>query len=292
MAERLNFYDIYGYLLPGFALIAFVCLPFGISDAKWPPLSWASAIIAVALAYLAGHVVQMLTQPALPGTPLHYDLLEDSDQSFSLAFKKALRTKILESFTLNVDSSPDEDLEEVKRRRRDAFLMCRARLLQQRGGAYSEQFQGMEALMRGLVGASILGAAFQAGWIAAAIVKIPKVALTGVLMPVGLLTVVHLWFSLVPGKKGTGKDPALLRPLWLLSGVAVTLVLAGLAVGAPVADAAVPTKLAAMMIGTVLLSVRSHAAYLSFRKNFATTVYRDFAALKAVAQGNVSETQP
>src|SRR4051794_30126801 len=66
MIERLNFYDVYGYLLPGSFLLFLLWLPFGIVTGAWPPGEVTSALIAVVIAYITGHLLQGLIREVLP----------------------------------------------------------------------------------------------------------------------------------------------------------------------------------------------------------------------------------
>ena len=52
MIDKFNFYDIYGYFVPGLALLAVLWLPFGLLKQGWPSADWGSALVAVVAAYL------------------------------------------------------------------------------------------------------------------------------------------------------------------------------------------------------------------------------------------------
>lgn len=58
MIERFNFYDVYGYLLPGLVLTALLGLPFWIAGRLTPPAQFASAALAIVIGYVLGHFVQ------------------------------------------------------------------------------------------------------------------------------------------------------------------------------------------------------------------------------------------
>src|ERR1700757_3434992 len=68
MIDRFNFFDIYGYLLPGGFLLALLWLPFGFVLCKWPPADLGSAALALALAYISGHLLRNFAEPALSST--------------------------------------------------------------------------------------------------------------------------------------------------------------------------------------------------------------------------------
>jgi len=60
LIEKFNFYDIYGYFVPGATFLAIRWIPFGIVRNSWPSSTWSSAIIAAAFAYILGHLVYSL----------------------------------------------------------------------------------------------------------------------------------------------------------------------------------------------------------------------------------------
>ena len=68
MIERFNFYDVYGYLLPGLALLGLVWLPFLILKHKWPENELLSAVVVLAIGYVVGHVLQNVATTAFPST--------------------------------------------------------------------------------------------------------------------------------------------------------------------------------------------------------------------------------
>lgn len=47
MIERFNFYDIYGYLLPGATLVGLLWLPFGIITGTWPAAQLSEAVFVL-----------------------------------------------------------------------------------------------------------------------------------------------------------------------------------------------------------------------------------------------------
>src|SRR4051812_28619835 len=70
MIERFNFYDIYGYFVPGAFVIGVAWFPFGFALGKWPSADLSNAVVFALAAYLAGLVVQSLAASVLPsGVP-------------------------------------------------------------------------------------------------------------------------------------------------------------------------------------------------------------------------------
>jgi hypothetical protein len=173
MTEKFNFYDIYGYLLPGMAFLVLLWLPFGIVWHRWPQADLSSAVAALALAYIAGHVLQTFLVGALPykvrdsHNQLRYPsqfLLDPRDSNFSEQFKESLAGAVLRLFDieLQLQAQPDDAGEDT--RRREAFFLCRSFLVAAKLASYAEQYEGMYALTGGLAGAFWLGSAYLLGW--------------------------------------------------------------------------------------------------------------------------------
>jgi hypothetical protein len=99
------------------------------------PAALSSALFALVVAYVAGHLVQALARV------IHL---------------------ILARFSLDIGTAPDPA--ELTARRDEAFLLCRRALIQQKAGSYAEQFEGMYALMRGLATVAGLSATYHLGW--------------------------------------------------------------------------------------------------------------------------------
>jgi hypothetical protein len=158
MIERLNFYDLYGYLLPGAALIAVVYLPFLMAGSPAPSLELSSAVISLILAYLLGHLLQILVRPVFTEGPYPSDTLitGEGKSGFPADFKSELRKLLLDDFTLDVSKAAD---------RATVFESCRYAVQSKETTSYAEQHQGMYVLMRGLAGVSLIGTANQLGWI-------------------------------------------------------------------------------------------------------------------------------
>src|SRR5438045_1985347 len=109
MINKLNFYDLYGYLLPGFVLTALFYFPFGFIADKWPEREWGSAIVGLALSYVLGVILQSIATEALPSTVptakgkerYPSDLVLDSnDSNLSSSLKTDLQALISRTFGL------------------------------------------------------------------------------------------------------------------------------------------------------------------------------------------------
>ena len=109
MIERLNFYDIYGYLLPGAALLAIAYLPFLLAGAPHSSLEFSSAVISLIVAYISGHLLQILIRPVFKELPYPSDTLITSTgkDGFPYPFKDDLRRLLREDFALDVAAKSD-----------------------------------------------------------------------------------------------------------------------------------------------------------------------------------------
>src|SRR5205823_408025 len=151
--ERFNFFDVYGYLLPGAFLLALLWLPFGLVLGKWPPATWGSAVLALAAAYIAGHLLRNVAEAAFsskikdPQGRRRYpsDLLVDATGGAALAvrlgnLKYRLEAQIRHEFgpDIEVDSQWSES---IGTRRNVAFFKCRSFLIAKEAAAYAEQLQ-------------------------------------------------------------------------------------------------------------------------------------------------------
>jgi hypothetical protein len=165
MIERFNFYDLYGYVIPGFVLIALFCVPFGLAGRGWPSTELASAVAALTVSYVAGIVLQAVGTDALPSKSRDANkkqrypsnvILDDDDPSFSQEFKANLQVLIQKDFGLAATADDSN--------RAEAFRACLAALLANKAAGYAEQFQGLYSLCRGLLLSIGLAIPFFLGW--------------------------------------------------------------------------------------------------------------------------------
>ena len=178
MIEKFNFYDIYGYFLPGAAFLAVLWTPFGLVRRAWPSSNWSSAIIAAAFAYILGHLIQSIATNAIPSWEVkgpkgknRYPsaiYLDSTDKELPEPAKEKIANLMKAQFGLDlqVDKAGDETIDKV---RNNAFLFARQILIQGKAVSYAEQFQGMYALTRGLASIFGLSFAYWLGWAAAAV---------------------------------------------------------------------------------------------------------------------------
>ncbi len=257
MKERFNFYDVYGYLLPGGLMLALLWLPFGLLLRKWPPADWGSAILAVGLAYIAGHLLHALSEAAFPskfkdkkGNRRHpSDLLVDKDGEKVLHsryhlgdLKYHLAEQIYDQFKIqiDVDSPWTKDL---RTRRSVAFFKCRSYLIKKKAAAYMEQQQGMYALMRGAGAAFVFACALYTGvaigvWLNASVSTKWLFVTLFIILVFTLLTALCSLFPMI-------EETARRRSFWLLAMVLLCSgVLAAKAIKSTVLiDVSLPLKL-------------------------------------------------
>ena len=175
MIERFNFYDVYGYLLPGIFVTVLLWLPLGILLDIWPAAGWSSAALALVLAYLAGHVLENLSSASFPSnfrdangrSRKPSDLLFDADEQQVLSQRLwALRAPIANQIQhdFGVDVQPGAEWSQtVSGSRTVAFFKCRNVLIKQKAAAYAEQQQGMYVLMRAMTAGLAVAAALYLG---------------------------------------------------------------------------------------------------------------------------------
>lgn len=159
MIERFNFFDVYGYLLPGAFLLALGWLPVGIVAGAWPPAEIELALVGGIASYLLGHLLHIthrylftVTEKDAQGMARYpHDLLMDeADTTFTPALKRQIADHIQKRFGIEVTNGGDAVDGSLERRRFDAFQLCRRWLIQEKSVSYAEQFQGLYELRRGL----------------------------------------------------------------------------------------------------------------------------------------------
>lgn len=287
MIERFNFYDVYGYFLPGTATLAFVLAPAAISRPSWLPLDASTLLLGVPIAYLVGHLVQQVGVTTFrteardeQGERRYFSdmFLDDGDHGLS----EALRAKIVKYFQDEMDMEISGPIaghsSERALTRRDAFLLCRRMLIDQGRAGYVEQYQGMYTLMLGVATAGWIGASMNAGWLVGLLTKDIIPAWTALLGAGGAtLTIATLLFAKQDWRIA----------LWLLLGALAAI---GFLLGFRAPEK--PLALLLTLLGISLLGVfvarRCYASFRYFQRQFAAGVYRDFAS----ALGSATEEGP
>lgn len=271
MNIKFNFYDIYGFALPGFLLLALLWLPFGLIAKNWPDPEFSSALVGVILAYFAGHVLQTVALNVIPSNflggryPSNVFLdKKDPNFAFSQEFKSRLANQIETTFQLNV--LPDVSGETADAVRRDAFFLCRSALIKSKTVIYAEQFEGLYALMRGLSAGFALAVAYYLGW---AYSSLWLGQWSGLLVLAGIIGA--LIALITSSRSKTAR--------WIIAGF---LLLAAFASGHYVGQSIVGTLehrnlLLAAAVFSFFASERCYSGYKYFAQEFAKAVYRDFS---------------
>ena len=171
MTDRFNFYDIYGYLIPGLTLVGLLWVPFGLGTRAWPDFEWSSAFVGLVAAYLLGLIVNRLTSRFVKvqvwdGQAFRYpsEILLDADsrrvhELLGVRMTDHLRIAVCEALyaTFRIDTIAQPET------RLDAFYLCRS-LLQSEAISYAEQFEGLYTLCQILSVVLLLGGCYYFGW--------------------------------------------------------------------------------------------------------------------------------
>ncbi len=290
MIEKFNFYDIYGYLLPGLAFLTLLWLPFGIFEHVWPASQISSAIAALGFAYIVGNLLQTLAGQSIPSRfkdtnglvryPSNF-VLDASDHTFSTDFKKLIGDRA--KHKLNIDVSigdPDEKVRsETDRRRREAFFLARGVLIKEGLAKYTEQFEGMYSLMRGLAAAFALGSIYITGWAASLFenkcfqILAASVGATGMLGSIVITLVVLLrrW------ETEKQKEMATILERLVSLGVALALLAFGYFSGIMhIGSGSLAALCVFFALAVFFAALRFYGFYRYFAQEFAKAVWRDY----------------
>jgi hypothetical protein len=291
---KLNFYDFYGYLIPGVAFLAIIWLPFGIVTLKWPPSDLGSAVAALIVAYIVGLVLQVIVVNGFPpkvrdqNEYLRYPssvLLDPEETSLAPELKKEAAVQAAALFGIDlsigqsiVSSDWRDNANCVDARRRDAFLLARSVLVERKLASYTEQYQGMYAVMSGLAVAFWLGFAYLLGW-AAAFRGVWLGYTPCILLAVGLgvatvVSFIPVFTKVAPTLAAILGEVvffALLAILWSLGHYA------GSCSGPTFRQAQL---LLVISVLSLFAAATCFAAYKYFSVEFAKAVWRDFVAFR------------
>ncbi|HEX3671200.1 MAG TPA: hypothetical protein VHT92_05790 [Candidatus Cybelea sp.] len=171
MIERFNFYDVYGYLIPGGVTMLVVVLPLVLTGRiELPTGEWPLLIVGVLVAYLIGHLLQTMASTAIASsTNVAHErwkspsalLVGSQDSSLTVEVKERLESLVRSWFGLEIAPSQVGDVA-LGNVRQDAFDLARRVVV--KSANYAEQYEGLYAMMRGLTAALWIGAAYMAGW--------------------------------------------------------------------------------------------------------------------------------
>jgi hypothetical protein len=283
LIEKFNFYDLYGYLLPGLALACLLWAPFGYVSHRLPHGEVWSAFVVILAAYVLGHLLQTILTSAIPSQVMRdaagrprfpSDALVDAmDGSFDVDFKTRLAASVKEAFGLDIAGN-GTGADDLSKRRQQAFFQSRGVLVQQELVAYGEQFEGLYAMMRGTAFSFLVAVLYYLGWSAAifdrSCLRISAIVLVGVALAIVISTaVVRLaWETLL-------KRCDQITMCTLLGAALPTAYLLGLHTGVNGRTAIAFCVAAAV---SLVAALRFFAAYRYFAREFAKSIWRDFSA--------------
>ncbi|SRR5213594_579762 len=234
---------------------------------------WAAISPSPKSSRFAHHRVhRRLDYPASLGLDRLYSAiyLDRNDATLSAEVKSRVVSRVKSEFGMDVDDGDSKDAAARDRRRRDAFLLCRRALIQDKMASYAEQFEGLYALMRGLSAACVLGAINHAGWASSR--AFPARAETALQLIIFLGLFLLLFFGVI-----VRETP---MPFYVIVGLSFALgAVSGLkyAVGGQIT----PPMSATLFGITLFLFFVAREMFMGERRFaglFAATVYRDFCA--------------
>ncbi len=281
MIDRFNFFDVYGYLIPGLSLLALSFAPLIVVGALSPDIDLGSALAWVVLGYVLGLLLHAVARHLIPAFKVQdgmdvYDSMEALDSQhcrFDASTLTRLQASIRKAFGLETAGGKSVDL---LRSRRDAFYCCRSWLLRRKLAGYSEQFEGMYSMFRSVSAASWMGSAYAIGFFAGTAVHAQgnSEGMTSAmfLLLVGVLAALLVqvcWKYEWMKRKSIGR---VIAGLWVIA-AAITGTLIGSRLSASHAQQATLVLLAAFagLIGRI-----SMKQFQFFNRQFSDTVYRDF----------------
>jgi len=282
MVDRFNFYDIYGYFIPGAILLVLLWLPFGFFDIIM--LSTISAVIGIIPSYVLGHLIHSIAKDVIKskkqtdsGEERYFSsiFLDKKDDKLSQVVKNRLAVLIKKQFELSIADSGEEQ-KIIDGRRNDAFRLCRTYVLQHSEKSYAEQFQGMYVLLRGCSVSLFLSSIFYAGFTLIPIIELYSKDLLKFLISLALIVSGSGYFLLSMFK---GLKWCNFENLWHSIAISlVTGILGGYAIAMtyPVGDNIV--VVAALMFVSILVGARFANESRTYMQWFAETIYRDFIA--------------
>lgn len=291
MIEKFNFYDIYGYFLPGAVVLLLFWLPMGIVQHKWPSGDWISALLGAVLAYVTGVLLQTFADRVLPSRVERVTgddardrypsqkLLDPYDKDYggmqlSDTVKNGLPNLVHEKFgidpsDLGVNKSPDKAKD---RARNDAFLLARHYLVTAKEASYVEQYEGMYALTRGITAAFGVAAVYYSGWAIGFMRADFALAFAYGVLTFGLVTAILATLFMVYKRKRNFR-------MELLGGAGALFASLGLGFGLGgrfSGNSEQAALLVLLALAALLASLRAYRFYKEFTETFAITVWRDF----------------
>ncbi|MGH9644544.1 MAG: hypothetical protein ACRD3Q_19240 [Terriglobales bacterium] len=285
MIEKFNFYDIYGYLLPGLILVGVLWVPFGLALHFWPSGSWESVLTVAAIAYVFGILLQGIVGGVVPsktrlgGRNPSAALLDAHGATLSPQVQTELAAQVKAHLKLTLPINEDGTLD-IDKTREDISLIVRHLLIREKGTSYAEQMQGMYTLLRGIIGSLSIAFFYWIGW-ALAIFYVKWVhVLACIGLVVAILVASWIVVDLVilrrfRNSKSSETGWRLYAYMWLIAALTVGYLL-GSYYGTSRASSIV------LLVGSLCCFptvIRSYEQYKRFTDHYAGTIWRDFIAL-------------
>lgn len=313
MIEKFNFYDVYGYLIPGLLVVGLFWIPFGLLLHKWPATDWGSAILTLVVAYILGHVVQLTVNAIVPPKikdafdkiRFPSDVLLDGESVLSAKLKTRIGEQCRERFDIDISVGKDpgntkdkQQMDSISRARGEAFFRARSALVRAGNQGYAQQFQGLYAMMGGIVVGLGLAGSYLVGWAVAfwgysrSINHLDRlIGMEIVLMVLAAIFAIQVLSNEM--KKDGAKDQdertraeniRKAREKTLAFALGAVSLWTGILIGCrtltSTLSGAAHGDLGWMMIlltvGAVIVAIRLYGSYRAFAKEFAVTVWRDF----------------
>lgn len=290
MIERFNFYDIYGYLIPGATLLGILWLPFGIINGSWPAAQLAATVFILGFSYVIGHVLQTIAAATVPSNLKDWNgkmrapsdlILDPDDKNLASQIKSRLATYVQAEFGIDLEITQiSTGSDEISLKRSDAFFLCRGLLIRQKIANYAEQFEGLYAMLRGLSVAFGIGTVYLAGWGCSSSTSTCAKEVALAIASVGCAGVLIMSLFAAFGRKKESAD------LWLLGFLLVAAFGLGMRFG--IGRSIGANYRSDMWIGAfaaLVACTRCYSGYRKFAMHFAKTVWRDFVTLQSQPQG-------
>lgn len=299
MSERFNFYDVYGYLIPGISLVLMLWVPFGITSHSLPDEKVTAAVGAVVIGYIIGQLIQRLagellsTKTARSGGQAQYPsvtLLDPSDHTLPQIAKETIQKNVTDWFGIDVHVTEDAGTnQQILNARHTAFFNCRPVVNKTIG--YAEQFQGLYAMFGGLTISFTLAAAYLLGWALAALLA------ADIRLDMGIVLGIALSFALLASLVRFARVPAKREQnvAWdVVATVAFTFFVfaAGYLIGAQNGvrhDDGLTILVSAVL--SVIAALRCYDGYRAFTIEFAKAVWQYLPAKPPPAPG-IATPQP
>lgn len=283
MIERFNFYDVYGYFIPGSVLILAIWLPFAMTGhAKLPTGEWPLLVVGVLVAYLAGHLIQTMASTAIPSSgsekrekwayPSARMVSADDKSTFTDELKDRIEKCVHSWFDLEIHVKSDAT-EPLGKIRQDAFELSRRVVV--KTGNYSEQFQGLYVMMRGITAALWLATPYTLGWVL--VLWSNTIAYSGsvILVLLAAAKFAHLSYRSLGNISAEQRIDINRSSLFVL---AVGLFFLGYVLGKGKATQPLAYSFGGIAVFYVGVSLRSFSSCQYFAREFAKSVWIQFAS--------------